>query len=459
MTNFEPDSAQITATGHRQLSLEAARMAEFVFYPKTTEAITFVEQLTTHTLQYEAMSSIRHRARQVHAVKSFRLAVGAFAADLLHHGRNETAEGFMYRSSDKDALGRTHVSVRSFEQLTKFWQDMGLMEVTGFFRAKETWEENEIGAYLGRTKRYRGTEKLFEFAEGFGIVASNVKDHFEKQMGRLSPVLVRGKRTPRNGKKAQPVTVKVKGPKFDFEVSRISEINHYLSLSKFDLGEAPWVYRVFNRGEDKGFNFNQGGRLYCRSECNWQQMKGEDRSLITWGGEPTVEIDIRSSHMFILYALHTKYVVPNGDHYSIPDVEREVVKGLITSYLGKGSAPTRWPKDLAAKFFEEYGVKLGKAHSLSKVISAVEAKHPVLSEVRPSSMDWGKLQFLESECFVEAMLELGRSYGVAALPVHDSLIVAKRYADIATSVLMQAYGRQFGRIPDVRIKEGVGYAI
>lgn len=221
MTNNKLDQSPRTAIGHKQESLDAARMAEFVFSAKSNEAIRFVEYLSELTFQHEANKKTRKRARQGHAAKSFRDAVAAFGADLLQHSGNEASEGFMYRSSDKDALGLTLVSVRSFEQLVEFWEDMGLMEVTSFFRAKETWEEHEIGAYLGRTRRYRARDELIKCAEGFGLNPSNIKEHFEKQMGRLSPVLVRGERPSLNGKKGLSTTIKVKGPKFDFEARRI----------------------------------------------------------------------------------------------------------------------------------------------------------------------------------------------------------------------------------------------
>lgn len=459
MTILDAGVPTRTSTGHSKSALDAARMAEFVYAPKSDQAHKFVQWLTEQTLQHESLKMVRKRARQERAIHSFRDAIGAFVGDLIHHSGNQSAEGFMYRSSEKDALGMTLVSVRSFQQLSEFWPEMGLMEVTSFFRAKDTWGEHELGAYLGRTRRYRATQRLLDSAEGFGIFATNVKEHFEKQVGRLAVVMVRGERASRNGKKSQPVTIKKKGPDFEVEVGRVSEINSYLATSGFDLSDTPWVYRVYSRGELKDFKFNHGGRLYCRSEDNWQQMSARDRSKITWRGEPTVEIDVRSSHMFILYALHRQYVVPNGDHYSIPDVEREVVKGLITAFLGKGGAPNRWPKEMAARYFERTGVKLGQAYKLSKVLAAIESKHPVLSEVQPVRMDWGKLQFIESECFVEALLELGRSYGIAALPVHDSLIVAKRYAEIAIRVLDNAFEHRFGMAPEIRMTQSTSLGI
>lgn len=211
---------------------------------------------------------------------------------------------------------------------------------------------------------------------------------------------------------------------------------------------------MFSRGERNDFEFNYGGRLYCRSEGNWQNLSSKERVAITWNGERTVEIDINSSHIVILYALHPRYAVPSGDHYAIDNVEREVAKGLITAFLGNGKAPVRWPKEMAQRYFKRTGRKIGRVYKVANVISAVLDRHPVLGEVQPYSMDWGKLQYLESECFVETLLQLGRSHGISALPVHDSLIVAERHGEVAKYELIKAYQQRFGITPEVRVTSG-----
>ena len=76
----------------------------------------------------------------------------------------------------------------------------------------------------------------------------------------------------------------------------------------------------------------------------------------------------------------------------------------------------------------------------------------MLSRIKYGDLDWAKLQFEESECFIECLLELGREHGVTGLPIHDSLIVAQRHQELAERCLKEAYRRRLGYIPVVRLK-------
>jgi len=443
---------RVTALGHSRDHLEAARMAEFVFVPKSDAARALVAHLTAITLDHEATAKPRKRKRQAEAQRSFTKAVAAFAADLIHHARFQEAEGFFYRSSNREQLAQTFVSTDNFDQLRGLWPEMGLMEVSSFFWVRETWEGAATGTGYGKASRYRATAELLSLAEGFGITPDTLKDHFQKETGRLSPVTVRSEVDDKYGKGSTPTNLRRAGPKYDAEVQRVRGINTILAEGGFDLTETPQVYRLFNRGNFPNFDFNMGGRLYCCSEDDWQQRSKEDRAKITCRGESTVELDVRSSHLFILYALHDLELAPEDDPYSLPGVEREVVKGLFVAITGKGSKPTRFPSQLSTDYLKRTGRKIGAVYKLGRVLEALIAKHPVLKRIEKGAMDWARLQYEESECFMECLSRLGRDHGVAALPVFDSLIVAKQHQDVALTCLVEAYGNRFGCLPEVRCK-------
>lgn len=432
--------------------LNKARMAQLVFAPKTPEANALADYLTALTIQHEDQTQKRKRKRNARAFRDFRGAVAAFAADLLHHSQFEDAAGFMYRGSDKDLLAETLVSARSFEIILKHWRQMGWMEVTGYFRVQETWEDELIDQYFGRARRFRSSDSLRKIAEGFGILPNNVREHFTKETGRISPVTVRDEAPKKNGKWLQARNIKMRGPRFDQEVSRVAEINTILAKGGFDFADPPQVYRLFNRGGHDGFDFNMGGRLYCRSEANWQQMRKAQRALITCQGEETVELDVRASHLFIIYAINNLALPEEDDPYAIPGIERDVVKGVFAAICGRGGRPTQWPKTLAADYLAQTGRSLSKTYKLSRTLDALFAKHPVLDRIEAGKLDWARLQFEESECFVDCLLALGRDHDIAALPIHDSLIVAKRHRKVAEKALRDAYGRRFSAHPVIRIK-------
>jgi hypothetical protein len=443
----------VTTDGYRRASLEAARMAEFVFATKSADGHAFVTALTDLTKQHETLRSPRDRARSQRAEATFRASLGAFAADLILHSTNESAEGFMYRSVDKEAMGQTLVTVYSFNNARSLWKSMGLLETTSFFRAKDAWEDGDpLRAYFGRTGRYRATPALLALAARFHIDPDNLKEHFQKELGRIASVQVRGEQFSKNGMRPQPVTLKMKGDQFDLEVKRVDEINRYLAVGGFDLSDVPVVNRSFSRGNFSEFNFDQGGRLYCRSDDDWQRMSGDDRSRIRCDGEPTVKLDIRASHMFILYALHPDFTVPAGDPYFLGDIKRNVVKGLVTAIFGMGGLPKTWPKGFNAKNDLGDEGPVGKT-KISSILDLMCCKHPVLHKVKVGVMDWGRLQYEESECFIEASLDLGRNHRIAALPVHDSLIVAQRHTEATKTAMLAAYHKRFGRTPEIKVSK------
>ena len=452
MKNQSERSIKLTALGHNQQQLENARMAEFVFSPTTEEAMGFVASLTDLTLEHEAKAHPRKRKRRAEDLLSFKAGVSAFSADLIHHSQFAEAAGFMYRSSDKDLLSQTLVSSRSFEQLTTFWPEMGLMEKTSFFRAQETWDGEPIPVFHARARRFRATPALLQLAQSAGLLGCPIKDHFTKEMSRIIPVKVRSEIVGQDGRKLKSQNLRVSGKRLDEEVRRVSEINAILAKSGFDLADNPWLYRLFNRGNYPDFDFNMCGRLYCRSDDNWQQMPKAQRSKITWKGEPTVELDVRASHLFILYALNNLELCSEPDPYFLPSVERDVVKGVFATTTGKGTFPKKWPGDFSNDYLKKTGRKISKVYKLKEVVGALQEKHPILHEISAGKLDWAKLQYEESECFMDCLGRLGREHGIAALPIYDGLIVAERHKKLATLVLQEAYHQRLGFAPAIREK-------
>jgi hypothetical protein len=67
--------------------------------------------------------------------------------------------------------------------------------------------------------------------------------------------------------------------------------------------------------------------------------------------------------------------------------------------------------------------------------------------------DYGDLMYTESEVIVGAMLILKREHGVPSMPVHDSLIVPRRNADLAKRVLGQEFRRETGTKPRLKMND------
>ncbi|MAK62431.1 MAG: hypothetical protein CMK09_15785 [Ponticaulis sp.] len=195
-----------------------------------------------------------------------------------------------------------------------------------------------------------------------------------------------------------------------------------------------------------------GGRLYCASDDNWQSRNSDARSLITINGQDTVELDISASHMVVLHGITRKPLDTTVDPYDLEGVERDVVKNVFSAWCGLGRSPRRWPKKFREEYAQRKGRELNQVYKLKNVVAALRTRHPALNKIKSGSLDWSKLQFEESECFLSVMLDLQRNFEVPALPVFDSLIVPEKDSGLTTEILKSAYQDRFGIRPQVRCK-------
>jgi hypothetical protein len=69
-----------------------------------------------------------------------------------------------------------------------------------------------------------------------------------------------------------------------------------------------------------------------------------------------------------------------------------------------------------------------------------------------SRWGWGDFQFLESQAIVGAVHKLATVHGIPTLPVHDSLLVAKRHQAQAEQVLSDMFFKHVGVRPVLTVK-------
>jgi hypothetical protein len=121
--------------------------------------------------------------------------------------------------------------------------------------------------------------------------------------------------------------------------------------------------------------------------------------------------------------------------------------------LGHRAFHRRWPSEVAARFLEGHGQRLGEAHPVRKVQEAVLAAHPVLADWPQQELTCFDLMFLESEAILATMLRLKRELGIVSLSVHDSLIVPRRHLEVAVALLKEEYRRVVGVEPALKVHE------
>jgi hypothetical protein len=189
-----------------------------------------------------------------------------------------------------------------------------------------------------------------------------------------------------------------------------------------DLGDR-WLVRRFTQG-----TFEAGGRLWGGY---WQGMKKElRRRALLINDEPAVELDFGQAGARILYGM-AGVQVPDLDLYAVPGFEkhRDGIKAAMASMTFASRRLVRFPPDMKAKF--------GKTHTMNKVVEAVEDHHrPIIDFFLVGAGH--RAQRIESDILIETLVRLV-DLGVAALPIHDAVMVSRRSASMVGKVMLDVF--------------------
>lgn len=160
-----------------------------------------------------------------------------------------------------------------------------------------------------------------------------------------------------------------------------------------------------------------------------------------------------------------------GDLYVVPGVPRAIVKLYVNSSLGNGNPLGKWPSDAIKEYARDgtkakpnrlkdgvlaekgaYTGKLGSDWPIKLMKKSVLPYFPALDKIGSEGINWGVLQFEESQAVVDAVHELCTVHGVVALPVHDSIICKQSDAAIVNDVLSRCFERRIGVKPKLKSK-------
>jgi len=185
--------------------------------------------------------------------------------------------------------------------------------------------------------------------------------------------------------------------------------------------------RIFND------DLESGGRVYS----NYQQMSKDMRSLITIGGERTVELDYRYNQIRMLFALSD--VEDDGDPYSwFDEVDRNTVKKAMNTLINsenpkrvfcdmRWDAPFRWSSEKADRFIAE-------AYS----------RYPILQKMKGSGVGL-KLQKIEGDISL-AIMRHALYNDTVVLPIHDSFIVRESEAEHFRYIMEETWNQIVGYV-------------
>ena len=297
----------------------------------------------------------------------------------------------------------------------------------------------------GQATRLRARKALLELAMSYGITPGNWSTHFRPAPISAkvpNPITVRGKKEFwHDDIKGPKLRINKTDPAYAAAAKQVQDFNAYVARQTIAGCDQPRFRRIYSYGDQPGFRYNMGGRFYVNGG-GYQQMKGKDRALITINGEPVIELDIRASHLTIIYAVAGIFLDPAHDPYTMAWPPRDVAKAWTTMALGYGDFQKRWSDETKKKLKEKKGINVDD-YPIEQVKAAMFGRHPILQDWPTSKLRWPELQYRESEVVRHTVKLLAFDHNVLALPVHDSIIVPASCLMLAKRVLESAFRQKF----------------
>lgn len=337
--------------------------------------------------------------------------------------------------------------------MASFLRTVSEVERFGILMGRHRWTDTPCGYKAARTitEALLSSGHMLKVAEprkGRGTIyrCSNAfRDRLEGWKGQL------------RFKRARPHPVEVREPKKDhwgaFKKKRLplsdfpSEVvRHHQQtvlrfnghLAKHTLADASGtplettLRRIFTG------DLTSGGRLYA----DYQSLPEADRLRCTIDGEPVCEIDLKASHVAILAGLYQHlHRLPQDPYAAISWVQtpdhRKAAKNLVQCMIhAPDGRPRKFPK-------QQDGVPFRTKYRLGNV--SVSDLLPATLEVMPfldgSPCLTLPLQFIEAEILI-TVLERCLREGLAAFPIHDSLLV-RRSDECQVLQILQSTLREF----------------
>lgn len=192
--------------------------------------------------------------------------------------------------------------------------------------------------------------------------------------------------------------------------------------------EYEYLHRVFNRN-----SFNLGGRAYGALH---QNLPRNMRPFIFIDGDPTIEIDYSALHIMMLY--HLEGIDYQDDPYIVcggADMRGTYKAVALVAINAKNekSAYGAIRDELKSR-----GIPLpDMGKPLVTLVKTFREAHKPIGKYLFSDIGL-TLQNYDSEIMNNVLISL-MDFGIPALPVHDSMIVAEQHQDICREIMVREY--------------------
>jgi hypothetical protein len=401
--------------------------------------------------ELEAASS-RTRRRRANDQQRHERTASALLANLLTARRNRHSTLiFVAVPFQAGWYSGTDLSETSMQALRNFLWGAGLIEGQRGYTRWFRWD-NEIRVVdHARRSRFRATESLLSWANEAGVDLSaprgapnhgvvrqpseNVVEMRTSTSGRLAgvdpgpePESVKASRAviAETNRLIAAADIAVAGPARPISDAGAEPADDDELRARVQAGDhsAITLRRIFND------TWTAGGRLYGGF---WQNMRKAERRRLTIDGEATVELDYGRLHPTLLYAradikLTFDPYLPVGFDPRLRSVGKATFGRLLNSDgpvdVARMSRPNGTPPDIPVEEYRRFAAALIRMHG------------PIASAFGTSASL--ALQFADSEMLLRVLDRMNR-LAAAVLPIHDSVIVADRWADEAQAAMEAAY--------------------
>jgi len=427
----------------RAQALKDAAYASLQGKARSKAATKLVATLCARLAAYES----EHGTYQHKPGPAVKTAIGAFLADLLVAQSDERPSAWVHRSLHAERFSGGPVGHKVFTRVLDALRGLGLVEHAEGFAE---FSNSPFGSSVTQrwAARFKATPTMLELTARHRVPFQSAAKHFTFQYELPKAPLQK-----REAKTWNVYTRReVRGRPMPFEHTAVStkleadvrELNEFLDRQQIEGGVHQGYIRIFQNGDEAGFNWNYGGRLYSQpAATNYQQMSKKARLKMTFNGEAVAEIDIRASYLTLYYGWFGRQLDFNTDPYLLPDfgqAGRDAVKLWMVATFGSSKPISKWPAALLKEYEEDHHEKFDqKRYPVKLVREKALLQHPLMArwgELRKGrNRTWADLMYYESVVMVSTMVDLMRDHGIPSLAVHDSLIVPKSAINTTTTAL------------------------
>ena len=189
------------------------------------------------------------------------------------------------------------------------------------------------------------------------------------------------------------------------------------------------LHRIFQK--DDGV----AGRIYG----HWlQHAPSSLRQYATFNRLPTIERDFKSLQLMLLYGM-SELTPPKGDLYNIKlGVDRFIFKNIFTRTVGNKN------RDMALQSIRKSLKDLAptKMKYVAELYDLFWCYHQPVSDLAFNEDAWKELQTLDSQLMLKILRKLDE-LEIVAVPIHDSVIVQKRYEADLVHVMQDSICEMF----------------